>query len=126
MVQATQEAQRLDRERVYRGQTMSSTVTAFWARQAELPRTPQSVYPCRIIRLHSLCLFPPQGSVHGDNTAEGIKPNMGGDPNLKWYLQEPLSLQQAPEVPEAQVSPEFQWDQQHQLVLSPLENPKVQ
>lgn len=59
-------------------------------------------------------------------TAGGSRPNMVGDPNLKWYLQEPLSLQQAPEVPEAQVSLEFQWVQQHQLVLSPLENPKVQ
>lgn len=101
-------------------------MSAFRAGQAELPGSPQSVYPCGIIRLHSLHLLPPQGGAQGDNTAEGTRPNMGGDPNLKWYLQEPLSLQQVPEVPGAQVSLEFRWAQQHQLVLSPLENPKVQ
>lgn len=56
---------------------------------------------------------------------EGLDQN-GKDPNLKWYLQVALSLQQALEVPEAQVSLEFRWAQQHQLVLSPLENPTVQ
>lgn len=99
---------------------------AFRTGWAELAGTPQSICPYRIIRHHSFCLLPPQGRTHGDNTAGGTKPNLGGDPNLRQYLQEPLFLQQALEVPEAQVSLESQWVQQHQLVLSPLESPKLQ
>lgn len=79
-----------------------------------------------MIRLHSLCFLPRQESVNGDNTVGGTGLNLGEDPNPRWYLREPLSLLLALEVPEAQVSLEFRWALQHQLVLSLLENPKAQ
>lgn len=46
-------------------------------------------------------------------------------PESRQYLQEHLSPQPALEVPEAQVSPEFQWAQRHRPDLSPLEIPEV-
>lgn len=87
---------------------------------------PIEVYPYRIIRLHGFYVLPPQESLHGDNTVEGTGLNLGEDPNPRWYLPEPLSLQLALEVPEAQVSLEFRWALQLQLVLFLLENPKAQ